>query len=95
MRTAPMIDDPDGYEYTPAPPEVQTMLRMRFEDNGITAMGALVGGYRHNIENWWDGAHIVFTDDGETFYYTNPHTRETDRFDFTGYYQQDGTHVAW
>ena len=80
-RTAPAIDAPEGYEYTPAPADVQAVMRARFDDNGLTAIDPnRPGVLLHNVGNWWDGAHEV-TDNGDgTFSYTNPYNGYVDTF---------------
>lgn len=96
MRTKSMIDDPNGYEYTPAPAEVQTMMRRRFDDNGITAIDPNHSYMLlHNIENSWDGAYSVCDNGNGTFTYLNPWTQESDTFSAIGYYNRKGEFVKW
>lgn len=95
-RTPPTIDDPRGYEYTPAPDDVQTTMRRRFEDNGLTAIDRTAPNvYLHGAGNWWDGPYAV-TDNGDGSYtYRSPYTGNTDRFDAAGYWDRNGQHHPW
>jgi hypothetical protein len=95
-RTGPAIDDPNGYEYTPAPENVARTMRRRFEGGGATAIHPTKPGhYLHGVGNWWDGPSEVKDNGDGSYSYTNPWTRESDRFDDRGYYSKDGTHKPW
>lgn len=83
-RTPPTIDSADGYEYEPAPPEVQAAMRRRFEDNGITAMHDEPGFYRHDVGNWWDGWKLIQDNGDGTYSYESPYTGNIDRFGADG-----------
>lgn len=95
MRTGPMPDDPDGYEYTPAPAEVQTACRWRFEDFGITGVGTEPNTYLHGIGNFFDGAYTVRVLEDGSLSYTSPYSGDTDRFNADGYWRVNGDFVRW
>lgn len=91
MRTGPMPDAPEGYEYTPAPAQVQAAMRARFEDQGITALDPdQPGMYLHNVGNFWDGPYTVKDNGDGSFTYRNPYSKDEDRFDLHGYWTRDG-----
>jgi hypothetical protein len=96
-RTEPTIDDPDGYEYEPAPEHVQRAMRARFEDSGITALDPdRPGYYRHDVGNWWDGWKSVRDNGDGSFTYDNPYyPNSVDRFDEHGSWRSDGKHHPW
>lgn len=95
-RTGPMIDDPDGYEYEPVSPEVQAIMRRRFDGGGLTALDPERPGWlRHGVDNWWDGWTAVRDMGDGRYEYTSPYTGETDTFDADGYWDRDGLHHPW
>lgn len=80
-RTGPTPDAPDGYEYVPAPADVQAIMRRRFEDDGITAIDPdTPGSLRHGVGNFWDGPRTVRDNGNGTYTYRNPYTGDEDVF---------------
>jgi hypothetical protein len=94
-RTQPTVDAPDGYEYTPAPPEVQRVMRLRFGGDGLTATNPeQPGTWRHDVGNWWDGCKVVADNGDGSYTYTCPYTGNVDRFSEAGYWTRAGDFVS-
>lgn len=80
-RGPPMIDDPDGTPYRPAPEWVHRACARRFESSMPTAYHPdKPGWYLHGIGNFWDGPTEVKDNGDGSLSFTNPYTGETDRF---------------
>lgn len=96
VRTGPMPDDPDGYEYVPAPEHVQRAMRRRFDGGGVTAIDTERPGYfLHGIGNFWDGPSSVRDNGDGSYTYRRPYGGKEDRFDEHGSWWSDGEHHPW
>lgn len=96
MRTAPTVDDADGYLYLPAPDHVQRAMRRRFENHGITAYDLNKSGhYLHDVGNFWDGPSTIRDNGDGSYTYRNPYNGNEDRFDEHGSWWSDGQHHPW
>ena len=90
------IDDFGGKEYERATDEQTRACRRRFEGGSATVGHPKRPGWLlHDIGNFWDGPKAVRVREDGDLEYTNPYTKETDRFNAEGSYYRDGSFHPW
>lgn len=103
-RTGPMPDAPKGYEFIPAPADIQEMMNRRFEGGGgsLTAVDPKdPDKFLHGMENYWDGPYVVVRLETQIalehiYVYFNPWTKDADVFNENGYFsRRDGGFIPW